>query len=169
MRSPRWLSSALTLFAVGLAIIILIAIVKRDRSIAPTETGRKGMLDDAGTTSPTSAASDPCRSIPSGDVDLIARHAACEAACSKNDMAACGLAATNYVTGLGAPPDGARALELYEKACASREAPSACLLLGDLLDDGALVARDSERANQAWSSGCAQGDRASCARRDGGR
>jgi hypothetical protein len=146
------LTTALAILAVGIAVAIVIAVV-RDRPIAPVR----------------SVPSDPCHTVPNGDVDLIARHRACEAACDGGDMPACGLAATDLVTGLGAPPDGARAAELYEKACGSSRAPSACLLLGDLYADGVLVTRDDERAKDAWTRGCKDKDRACCTRLEADR
>jgi hypothetical protein len=93
----------------------------------------------------------------------------CLAACDE-DAASCVIAAGWLMDSIGnEAEDRDRALELYERACASTRDPMGCFILGEQLDRGEHVAHDPKLARAAWRRGCAQGEPLSCAALEGNR
>lgn len=104
-----------------------------------------------------------CRDFMGGlAAEMQANHTICVQACDEGDMPSCAIAALGLDTGVMGTRDPRRAIALYEKACASREAPLSCAFLGSMFDDGVYVARDSRAAAGARERGCQQGDQMSC-------
>jgi TPR repeat protein len=127
------------------------------------DRGATGLPPAVPAASPKTPTAEQCRSFQGGaPADWVANHAVCETACSEGDMPSCGMVASNLSTGIAGKRNYARAVTLYDKVCASRDAPTACYQLGEMLDDGEHVPRDASRATRAWTAGCEQGDRMSC-------
>jgi uncharacterized protein len=103
--------------------------------------------------------------------DFIGATAAYENACKLKVLPACTNHAINVLKGIGVKKDEKRAMELLEKSCGEsvkKGAPypslHACMVLGQIYDQGVLVAANKEAAKRLYKLACFGGLEAGCER-----
>ncbi|MBE2253894.1 MAG: sel1 repeat family protein [Myxococcus sp.] len=103
--------------------------------------------------------------------DFEAASAAYEHACTLKVLPACTNYAINVLKGVGVKKDEKRALTLLEKSCgdsvkkgAAFPSLRACVVLGQLYDQGALVPKNQEAARRLYKLACFGGLEEGCAR-----
>lgn len=103
--------------------------------------------------------------------DFAGATAAYESACKLKVFPACTNHAINVLKGVGAKRDEKRAMELLEKSCGESvkkgvQYPSlrACVVLGQIYDQGVLVAANKDAAKRLYKLACYGGLEEGCER-----